>query len=137
MSTFETASCALLGRIFENARNLLAGYSSEKSAETSGRFYISVLFYPILASLNKNTLGKKLEFALSRDKKLHIPGHSGSVKVGFNQKKIQWKKLLTKRMLFALRKGWFIYAKQNKTFKLEYCEKTSSAICAIFDNRCC
>ena len=38
-------------------------------------------------------------------------------------------------MLFALRKGWFIYAKQNKTFKLEYCEKTSSAICAIFDNR--
>ena len=40
-------------------------------------------------------------------------------------------------MLFALRKGWFIYAKQNKTFKLEYCEKTSSAICAIFDIRCC
>ena len=113
MSTFETASCALLGRIFENARNLLAGYSSEKSAETSGRFYISVLFYPILASLNKNTLGKKLEFALSRDKKLHIPGHSGSVKLGFNQKKIQWKKTVNKTYVICPQKG-LIYICETK-----------------------
>ena len=113
MSTFETASCALLGRIFENARNLLAGYSSEKSAETSGRFYISVLFYPILASLNKNTLGKKLEFALSRDKKLHIPGYSGSVKVGFNRKKIQWKKTVNKTYVICLQKG-LIYICETK-----------------------
>ena len=90
---------------FRKCAQFVGRLSSEKSAETSGRFYISVLFYPILASLNKNTLGKKLEFALSRDKKLHIPGHSGSVKVGFNQKKFSGKKLLTKRMLFALRKG--------------------------------
>ena len=40
----------MLGRIFENARNLLAGYSR------------SSLFYPILVSLDKNILGKKLEF---------------------------------------------------------------------------
>ena len=33
-----------------------------KSAEATACFYISMLFYPILASLNKNIVGMKFEF---------------------------------------------------------------------------
>ena len=40
-------------------------------------------------------------------------------------------------MCFVLIKGWSKYAKQIKTLEAEFCEKTSSAICAIFDIRCC
>ena len=98
---------------FRKCAQFVGRLLSQKSAETSGRFYISVLFYPILASLNKNTLGKKLEFALSRDKKLHIPGHSGSVKVGFNQKKIQWKKTVNKTYVICPQKG-LIYICETK-----------------------
>ena len=35
-------------------------------------------------------------------------------------------------MWFVLIKSWSKYAKQNKTLKLEFCEETSSATCAIF-----
>ena len=35
-------------------------------------------------------------------------------------------------MWFVLMKSWSKYAKQNKTPKLEFCEETSSATCAIF-----
>ena len=35
-------------------------------------------------------------------------------------------------MCFVLIKGWSKYAKQNKILKLEYCENSSSAICAFF-----
>ena len=35
-------------------------------------------------------------------------------------------------MCFVLIRGWSKYAKQNKILKLEYCENSSSAICAFF-----
>ena len=46
-----------------------------------------MLFYHILVSLDRNIPRKKLDFALSRGKKLHILGHGSSVKVGVKQKK--------------------------------------------------
>ena len=45
-----------------------------------------MLFYPILVSLDKNILGKKLEFCAEPRKKLHISGYGSSVKVGVKQK---------------------------------------------------
>ena len=61
-------------------------------------------------------------------------GHDDSVKVGVNQKKILVKKPLL--MCYVLIKGLSKYAKGNKTLKLRFCEKTSSVINAISDNRC-
>ena len=67
-----------------------------------------MLFYPILVSLSlvsldKNILGKKLEFCAEPRKKLHISGHGSSVKVGVKQKKQIWreKKPLKKTNLYA------------------------------------
>ena len=40
-------------------------------------------------------------------------------------------------MCFVIIKGWSKYTKQKKTLEPKFCEKTSSAICAIFDTRCC
>ena len=58
-----------------------------KSAEATACFYISMLFYPILASLNKKYRGDEVRiFSLSRDKKVHILCHGGSVKVGVKPK---------------------------------------------------
>ena len=60
----------------------------------------------------------------------HISRHSGNIKVGVKQKKKAIKK--TKLMCFVRKKGWSKYAKQNKSFKLEFSKKTSWAICVIF-----
>ena len=77
-----------------------------------------MLFYPILASIYiKISWDRSWNFALSRDKKLHISGHGG---VSY-KKKLQWqkppkkkKKKKKKIMLFVLRKGRSKYAEQNK-----------------------
>ena len=74
-----------------------------------------MLFYPILASIYIKILwDRSWNFALSRDKKLHILGHGG---VSY-KKKLQWqkppKKKKKKIMLFVLRKGRSKYAEQNE-----------------------
>ena len=51
----------------------------------------------------------------------HISRHSDNIKVGVNQKKKTIKK--TKLMWFVRKKGWSKYAKQNKSFKLEFSKK--------------
>ena len=51
----------------------------------------------------------------------HISRHSGNIKVGVKQKKKAIKK--TKLMCFVRKKGWSKYAKQNKSFKLEFSKK--------------
>ena len=71
-------------------------------------------------------------FALSRDKKLHISGHDGSVKVKQNCIESNLYMLcshLDQRVYLNMRS-------KKKTLKLEFFKKTSSAICASFDIRC-
>ena len=94
--------CIVRSNQFENARNLLAGYS-KSSPKPQHFFYISMLFYPILVSLDKNILGKKLEFCAEPRKKLHISSHGSSVKVGVKQKtNLKGRKPLKKQNLYAL-----------------------------------
>ena len=85
--------------------------------------------------MDKNIVERSWSFALSRDEKLYISGHDGSVKVGVKQNCIE-KKPLRALFSFIRPKGLSKYTKQEKTLKLEFCEKTSSAICASFDIRC-
>ena len=62
-----------------------------------------MLFYPILVSLDKNILGKNLEFCAEPRKKLHISGHGSSVKVGVKQKtNLKGKKPLKKQNFCVL-----------------------------------
>ena len=50
----------------------------EVRTKTTTCFNISMLFYPILASIYiKISWDRSWNFALSRDKKLHISGHGG------------------------------------------------------------
>ena len=72
-------------------------------AETTTFFHISMLFYPILVSLDKNIPGKNLEFCAEPRKKLHISGHGSSVKVGVKQKtNLKGKKPLKKKNFCVL-----------------------------------
>ena len=100
--------------------------------ETTTSFYIPMLFYPILASLNKN-IGKEVRILCWPEiKKLHFSGHCGSVKVGVKQKKFSEKTVkITKLTCFVLMKSWSKYVKQNKTLKLEFSEKTSRQFVAF------
>ena len=60
----------------------------------------------------------------------HISRHSGNIKVGVNQKKKTIKK--TKLMWFVRKKGWSKYAKQNKSFKLEFSKKKRAQQFVLF-----
>ena len=60
----------------------------------------------------------------------HISRHSGNIKVGVNQKKKTIKK--TKLMCFVRKKGWSKYAKQNKSFKLEFSKKKRARQFVLF-----
>ena len=108
----------------------------EVRTKTTTCFNISMLFYPILASIYiKISWDRSWNFALSRDKKLHILGHGG---VSY-KKKLQWqkppKKKKKKRLcsLFSERVDLNMRSKTNP--ELEFCKK-NSAICTIFDIRC-
>ena len=58
-----------------------------KSDEIIACFYISTLFYPITASLNKKYFGKQVGILhWAEIKKLNISDHGGSVKAGVKQK---------------------------------------------------
>ena len=93
--------------------------------------HMFLYFHALLPYVSQSLVSGILRWA---EIKLHISGHGGIVKVGVKQILCSEK---TKFTWFVVIKGWSKYAKQNKTLELEFCKKTSSAICAIFDIRCC